>query len=282
MNISAPAKINLGLEVLHRRPDGFHEVNTVYAALNFCDELELSRRDDGEFLCLVEGNRQLEKEPAEENLCVRAATALRQAIGGREGVTIRLKKHIPTGAGLGGGSSDAAATLLGCAQLWNASISAEELNGIAAQLGSDVPFFLGHTVAQATSRGEVLAPLHLSLPWNVLLVNPGLHVPTPWAYRAINRIESRPASDLVGTLRFGVDQPELLRELMVNDFEDAVFSEHSVLREIKEELYNQGAVFALMSGSGSTMFGLFEDRERARAAGKMFDQYWNRVVGFRN
>lgn len=280
MLLSAPAKINLGLQVLHRRPDGYHEINTVFAAVDLCDELELTARDDGRIVCRVEGNPQLAEEPAENNLCVRAARALREAAGVREGADLLLRKGIPTGAGLGGGSSDAAAVLAGCARLWNLSVAPADLAEIGAQLGSDVPFFLGSGPAVAGSRGEVLEPLDLFLPWAVLLVNPGIHVPTPWAYRALNRTDRRPADDLAAALRGGMENPHLLRERLVNDFEEAVFAEHPELKRIKERMYDAGALLALMSGSGSTMFGLFADGEGARKGESAFGEYWSRTVGF--
>lgn len=280
MLLSAPAKINLGLQVLRRRPDGYHDINTVFAAVDLCDELELTARDDGRIVCRVEGNAQLAEEPAENNLCVRAARALREAAGVREGAELLLRKHIPTGAGLGGGSSDAAAVLAGCARLWNLSVPPADLAEIGAQLGSDVPFFLGSGPAVARSRGEVLEPLDLFLPWTVLLVNPGIHVPTPWAYRALNRTGSLPADDLAAALRGGTEHPHLLRERLVNDFEEAVFAEHPELKRIKERMYDAGALLALMSGSGSTMFGLFADGEGARKGESAFGEYWSRTVGF--
>lgn len=281
MILSAPAKINLGLQVLHRRPDGYHEINTVFAAVDLYDELELTPRDDGRIVCRVEGNPQLAGEPAENNLCVRAARALRDAAGVREGADLLLRKRIPTGGGLGGGSSDAAAVLAGCARLWNLSLLPADLAEIGAQLGSDVPFFLGTGPAVARSRGEVLEPLDLVLPWRVLLVNPGIHVPTPWAYRALNRTGVRPADDLAAALRGGIENPDLLRRLLVNDFEEAVFAAHPELERIRERMYDAGALLALMSGSGSTMFGLFADEEQGRKGESEFGEYWSRTVGFR-
>lgn len=280
MNVQAPAKINLGLEVLRRRPDGYHDVNTIYAAVDLCDEVELRPRPDGEIVCRVEGNERLANEPAEENLCVRAARALRSTLEIEAGLTIDLRKRIPAGAGLGGGSSDAAAILRGAPSCWGRAASPDALLSLAAQLGSDVPFFLGNGLAHATSRGEVLRPLDLALPWAVLLVNPGIHISTPEAYGAVNRTGERPASDLSDAVRRGIDDPSSLRGTIVNDFENPIFARYPLLKEIKNRLYEGGAFLALMSGSGSTLFGLFPKRMDAEAARSGFAECWTHVAGF--
>lgn len=269
----APAKINLGLEVLRRREDGFHDINTIFAAVDLHDEVHLRSRPDNLITCSVEGNSQL--DGGEDNLCVRAARALRDRMGDQEiGLDIRLLKRIPIGAGLGGGSSDAASVLLGAAELWQANISLEGLHPLASSLGSDVPFFLQGGIALAESRGELLNPLHLSLPFSLLLINSGLHISTPWAYRAVARSGDRLPSDLAGILERGVDDPGILRREMVNDFEEPVFVGHPTLKELKKRLYDSRALFAAMSGSGSTMFGLFSDRTGAEQAAEMFGDCW--------
>lgn len=282
--VQAPAKINLGLEVLRRRPDGFHEVNTIYAAVGLYDTVELRSRDDQQFTCMVEGDRTLGQESPEDNLCVRALRKARELAMAADahpcGVDVFLHKRIPTGAGLGGGSADAALTMLGAFTMWGIIPDFDDVSAAAAELGSDVPFFLKGGVAQAGSRGERLHSLDLDLPWAVLLVNPGVHISTPWAYRAINRTGQRDATDLAGALRRGLDHPETLRESLANDFEDAVFLHHPVLLDIKDRLYKAGAFFALMSGSGSTMFGLFRTLEQAQAAGQSFSEFQAFPVDF--
>ena len=276
--LRAPAKINLGLEVLRRRADGFHDINTLFATVGLYDDLRLRRRSDGIIRCTVEGNPALESDRS--NLCVRAAETLRAAIGDPGlGLDIGLRKTIPIGAGLGGGSSDAASVLIGGRALWKED-PREDLPALAATLGSDVPFFLHGGVAHAESRGEILRPLSIALPWSVLLINPGIHIPTPWAYRMVGRDGERPASDLVALLEAGLDDPLSLREEVVNDFEPAMFAEYPLLREIKGRLYEHGALFALMSGSGSTMFGLFGSDEGATEAAGAFPGYWSAVTRF--
>lgn len=278
LRMLAPAKINLGLEVIRRRADGFHDINTVFVAVGLFDEIEMRARDDGRILLEIEGNRAL--EPGPENLCARAAAALRERIGRPDlGLEMKLIKRIPTGAGLGGGSSDAASTLLGAAVLWGSSdISPQVLHELGLALGSDVPFFLQGGVALGESRGEILSPLDLTLPFAVLLVNPGIHLPTPWAYRMVGRTGEREPSDLAALLAEGVRHPETLSAAIVNDFEPAIFAEYPLLGELKERLYAAGALFALMSGSGSTMFGLFRNTEEAEESVNQFKDHWSVVA----
>jgi 4-diphosphocytidyl-2-C-methyl-D-erythritol kinase len=280
LHLSAPAKINLGLEVIRRRDDGFHDINTIFAAIDLRDELLLRPRADGRIVCRVTGNDALEDD--DRNLCVRAARVLRDAAGGSEelGLEIELTKRIPIGAGLGGGSSDAAAVLMGARRLWSVPVDDRELHRLALSLGSDVPFFLHGGVAEAESRGELLRPLELHLPWSLLLVNPGIHVPTPWAYRAVGRVDERSQSDLRSILQRGLSEPDILRSEMVNDFEEAVFAEHPRLQQIKDELYRSGALYAAMSGSGSTMLGLFANADTADDAARLFGGEWRVVTRF--
>lgn len=278
LKVHAPAKINLGLEILRRRADGFHDLNTLFATVGVEDTLLFHPRKDGRIECRVEGNPLLAAEP--DNLVVRAAHLLRERYGSPElGVQIELRKEIPTGAGLGGGSSDAAATLLGLRTLWHLSVSERDLLDLAESLGSDVPFFIHGGLALGRGRGEILEPLALDLPeWWAVLVNPGVHIPTPWAFRALDRHEERTASDLHAAVVEGINDPSTLRKRLTNDFEEPVFAAHPALAVIRDQLYRAGAFFALMSGSGSTLFGLFEDRSTAERAAADFSEGWCRVA----
>jgi 4-diphosphocytidyl-2-C-methyl-D-erythritol kinase len=278
LKLRAPAKINLGLEVIRRRGDGYHDINTIFAAVDLHDTISLRSRVDSAIHCRVEGNDSLASD--QNNLCVRAAEALRRATGCGGGLDILLRKRIPMGAGLGGGSSDAAAVLKGATTIWEINLGDMILHELAADLGSDIPFFLGGPLAVAGSRGEELRRLEMNLPHVILLVNPGFHVATPWAYGAINRTSERPPSDLTNILQRGLDDPDLLTGELANDFEPAVFAEHPVLRMLKERLYGAGAFFALMSGSGSTMFGLFHRTDDALRAAMSFPDCWHAVTRF--
>lgn len=274
--VTAPAKLNLGLEVLRRRSDGFHDLNTIFAEIDLCDSISLHPDNSGKVSLQILGNTSLGDEPPETNLCVRAVHAAARLIGSDmlpSGVRILLTKSIPTGAGLGGGSSDAAATLIGVLRLWGVepgTIRREHLIAEAAALGSDVPFFLDGGVAIAGSRGEELTQLDLRLPWHILLVHPGLHISTAAAYGAVNRTDEREATDLVSALRSGLADPSTLSDLLSNDFESPIFSMHPELREIRRKLIETGAFFARMSGSGSSIFGLFHHRQEASAAMEAF------------
>lgn len=273
----APAKINLGLEILLRRSDGFHDLNTVFATLAFGDTLQLGPRGDHAITCSVVGAVLAADD---SNLAVRAAGMLRERLGLSKGLEIIIEKRIPMGAGLGGGSSDAAAVLMGAPIIWNLDAPADVLHSLAIELGSDVPFFLVGGLALAGSRGERLGSLTLQLPWHVLLVNPGIHVSTPEAFAAVARHGERVASDLAAVLEAGIRDHSALQRGLVNDFEEAVFAMHPELAAIKRRLYEAGALLSLMSGSGATLFGLFESREAALCARGAFTPYWTEVTSF--
>lgn len=280
--LDAPAKINLGLEVLAKRPDGYHEINTIFAAVDLCDRLTFGSRDDGAIVCRVEGNDALAGEPIDRNLAVRAAAMIKAELGESRGIEIVLEKAIPTGAGLGGGSSDAAETLRGAAMAWGRDLPHDRMVEMAAALGSDVPFFLQGGVAIGCGRGEILEPLDIVLPWSILLVNPAIHVATSWAYAALGRDGSmRQATDLGAALRTGLSNPSSLCATLVNDFEKPVAAAYPVIEEITRRLRDSGAFYAAMSGSGSTLFGLFERRSDAEKAAEGMDSWWRIVTGFR-
>ncbi len=215
----------------------------------------------------------------ENNLCIKAAELLRQQFGVSKGVHITLRKQIPVGAGLGGGSSDAAATLLGLVQLWNLETSIETLSTLALKLGSDVPYFLHEGTAYATGRGEMLNYFDLEIPYWIVLVYPNIHVSTAWAYReigtnlsSINETAEIRKHSLKDLVMKNIHHPELLRKIIVNDFEPVVMKKYPVIGQIKQELYDNGAIFAQMSGSGSSVYGFFETKERADSAIRHFEQ----------
>lgn len=279
LTLQAPAKINLGLEVLRRRADGYHDLNTVFAPVTLFDTITLSLRSDTQFTLQISGNDTL--SASDDNLCLKAARLLCHTIGtSLPGMDIHLTKRIPTGGGLGGGSADAAALLVGANQLWGNPVPPETLHQVGLLLGSDVPFFLEGGIAHAVGRGEILTPHSITLPWAVLLVNPGIHVATPWAFRAVNRVTERPATDFVKLLMLGAEDSASLRRGMVNDFEESVMLEYPAIMQLKQRLYDAGAMFALMSGSGSTLFGLFLTEEDAKGASTLFPEYWSAVARF--
>ena len=265
MLCKAYAKINLGLRVIRKREDGFHDIETIFHRINLFDELTLEPSPKA--ISITCSNPSV---PADENnLCWKAVETLRSALGTGKGAAIHLKKNIPIGAGLGGGSSDAAAVLLSLPTLWNTPVDASTLAGIAMQIGSDVPFFLHNRSAYAEGRGERLQFISLALPYWILLVTPPIHISTAWAYRELSRgtrYDVQPAKFYDGA----TCKVARISTLMQNDFEDVVFPIHPEVAEIRKQLLAQGATFALMSGSGSSVFGLFEDVAAADNAGKFF------------
>lgn len=242
-------KINLGLHILRRRPDGFHDLETVFYPLPVTDALEVLTGPDLQFHSsgiAVPGNEQ-------DNLCLKAWQLLKKDFPELPAVKIHLHKHIPIGAGLGGGSADAAFMLQLLNNKFQLGIPAEQLIDYAARLGSDCAFFIRNKASYATGRGEVLQPLELDLSgYSFLLVYPGIHVNTGWAFGRITPRE--PAEDLRQAILRPVSEWE---GHIYNDFEAPVFSAHPVLQEIKEQLYEAGALYATMSGSGSAMVGIF-------------------------
>jgi 4-diphosphocytidyl-2-C-methyl-D-erythritol kinase len=266
---AAPAKVNLGLHIVRRRPDGYHDLETVFLRIPWADELSV-RPDDG--LAMTCSDPALPTD--EGNLCLRAAQLLAASCGVQSGAALHLEKRIPYGAGLGGGSSDAAATLRLLAEHWGLAVPEATLHALAARLGSDVPFFLGAPAAFASGRGERLEPLldpatgaPYQFPYALAVLVPPVHVPTPTAYRLIRPREAdRP------DLRAVVASNDLAwwREALVNDFEEPVCAAYPAVAGPRSLLYEAGAGYVAMSGSGSAMFGVFTEgaaAEAGRAAG---------------
>ncbi len=268
--VKAFAKINLGLQVLGKRPDGFHDINTVFARTSFCDELSFMLSSTLSVRCSVDlGISQ------ESNLVYKAADLLRNHVNNPTlGADIYISKNIPSGAGLGGGSSDAATALLTLRDLWNIKISDEELSKIALRLGSDIPYFLQPGTATGLGQGEQLDYFDYVLPYTTVLIFPGIHVSTAAAYQSLIREnKDYPLIDFQTILMKSIDNGKILKENIINDFEEPVFDSHPELTAIKAQLYADGAVLSLMSGSGSTIFGLFEDRTAAVAATESLSRY---------
>jgi len=260
MQIKAPAKINLGLRILSRRPDGFHELETIFAELDGpADQLDCQLREDREISVEVTG----QDIPKEENLVFRAAQLLQTRFGIQKGISIRLTKNIPIGAGLGGGSSDAAATLKSLNQLWELNLSLAELEKIAAELGSDCAFFIRGGTQKGAGRGELLEAFELpaDFPRHVVLVTPNIHISTAEAFAAWDENPPQPPFDKGGR-RSEAEWGDL-----INDFEKTIFAKHPELAEIKSWLLESGAELASLSGSGSVVYGLFHEKPEIELPG---------------
>ena len=275
MKVRAYAKINLGLHVLAKRSDGYHNIETVFRQIDLYDEIEMVQNGQGtQFSC----NRP-ELANDNTNLCLRAAHLLRDLTGCHMGVEMKLTKRIPIGAGLGGGSSDAAATLKGLTRLWSLDISPEELQTISESLGSDVPFFFTGQTAHATGRGEILESVVLPLPYSILVATPPIHVSTAWAYSSLKLAESRKGPSLKDLLTGSTRDLKSLRSGLTNDFEETVFQKYPEIQKLKEKILSGGAELALMSGSGSSVFGLFSTAEKARAlASSLSTDYFTSIT----
>ncbi|MDR1667965.1 MAG: 4-(cytidine 5'-diphospho)-2-C-methyl-D-erythritol kinase [Bacteroidales bacterium] len=252
MTVYPNAKINIGLWVTGKRPDGYHDIVTVFYPVALCDtlEIELSGNEKPAFSCAGTG---LMHEPPAENLCCKAYRLLDEAYG-LPPARISLHKHIPTGAGLGGGSSDAAFTLRTLNKLCRLRLSEALLAEHAAQLGSDCAFFLHRKPALGTGKGDVLHPLPLSLaPYRILLAKPPVAVSTAEAYARVQPVA--PRHHLPDLLQLPVTE---WRRCVTNDFESPIFAVHPEIADIKRRMYDLGAVYASMSGSGSVVYGIFE------------------------
>lgn len=248
-------KINLGLHVVSKRPDGYHNLETLFLPVPLTDELEINISETNSFSqdgIPIVGNPN-------DNLCVKAYNLLRESYPEQVGsVTIHLKKNIPFGAGLGGGSADAAFTLKMLNELFSLQLSSVQLRTFAARLGADCPFFIDNQPAYATGIGDLLEPFPVNLSgYALLLVKPQDAVSTKEAYSGIVPRDKRTDINPVD-LKAALCQPvDLWKEVVVNDFEDSVFPAHPAIAAIKQQLYDCGATYAAMSGSGSTVFGLF-------------------------
>ncbi|PZR76589.1 MAG: 4-(cytidine 5'-diphospho)-2-C-methyl-D-erythritol kinase [Chthoniobacterales bacterium] len=257
MQLLAPAKINLFFEIKGRRSDGFHEIETLMAPTSLSDRLTIEKEPDGKkalhFSC---------DDPSlpagDDNLVVRAVKIFREKTGIDGGVRIALEKIIPHGAGLGGGSSDAAATLMGLNDLFGSNLNQEDLIELAAQLGSDVPFFLLRSAAICTGRGEIVSATRLPKNFFLLLAKPDFGVPTPWAYGCWKDSRPLPGMD------YGAQEFSGAR--FVNDLERPVFEKFVLLAHLKAWLRQQEEVgAALLSGSGSTVFAVLHENADPRA-----------------
>ena len=270
MQVLAPAKINLSLKILGLRGDGFHEIETFIAPISLCDEIMIKQRSGKQQIALRCDDPSVPK--GEDNLVVRAAKVFFEETKVSGGVAIVLNKRIPHGAGLGGGSSDAASTLLALNELFETNFPREALAKMAEMIGSDVPFFIFQSAAVCKGRGELVSPTRLREQLSVLLLKPEFGVPTQWAYS-----RWRDSREIPG-VSYGAQ--EFTQQSFVNDLERSVFEKFVFLAQIKLWLLKQPEVgAALMSGSGSTVFAVLRSNVDAdllakRAKAKLDPELW--------
>jgi 4-diphosphocytidyl-2-C-methyl-D-erythritol kinase len=248
-------KINLGLQVTEKRKDGFHNLETIFYPIPFYDGLELIHHPDFDDELNFSQSGIFLDIPTNKNICYKAFQLIKKDFPSLKGVKLHLHKVIPSGAGLGGGSSDAAFLLMLLNTKFNLGLQTSQLQRYALELGSDCPFFLLNQPAIARGRGEILEPIPIDLKgYYLLLINPRIHIPTSWAFSKIIPEQNRP------TLKEIPHQAvNLWKDQLKNDFEVPVFEKYPQIKSIKEQLYKSGAVYASLSGSGSTVFGLFKD-----------------------
>ena len=242
-------KINLGLSILAKRADGYHELETVFYPIAVSDALEILPAAN---LTMTQSGITVPGDPA-QNLCLKAYHLLKKDFPTLPAVQMHLHKNIPMGAGLGGGSSDGTTALMILNQQFTLGLNDQQLIAYASQLGSDCPFFVYNKACHATGRGEVLTPIQLDLSnYQFLLVHPGVHIATAWAFQQLNpHIKSE-------SIQAIIEKPITdWKNYLINDFEAPVFKAEPKLSVIKDQLYQLGAIYASMSGSGSSLFGIF-------------------------
>jgi 4-diphosphocytidyl-2-C-methyl-D-erythritol kinase len=261
--IKAPAKLNLRLKVTGQRPDGYHDLISIMVPIDLCDALELKITSRAQVRLSCQG---LSVPTDKNNLAYRAALSFFAKTGIQKGLFIKLVKNIPVAAGLGGGSSDAAATLLALNEICAKPLILSELHTLAVELGADVPFFLNGEPSLATGVGEMLEPLEKWPKFWYVIVKPPLQVSTSWAYKNLRLELTRGEYDfIVKTLK---NDPFSISDVLENDLERVTAARFPVIETIKTRLMDAGAEGALMSGSGPSVFGVFLSRDQAKEAEK--------------
>ena len=260
MIVKAPAKINLFLEILNKRPDGYHNIESVMHTVSLFDIIEFSpvMEDKIELIC---DNVELSSD-VKKNIVYKAAEKIKQQYNIKQGIKIKLTKNIPMGAGLGGGSSDAAATILALNKIWNINDDIKNLELLGAKLGADVPFFMTGGVAKISGIGDIVEKINAKLNLDFILVKPNFGVSTPYAYSRVKfpLTNFHKISKIINNLEKGMFDFESAKDLFFNRFEDFIFDEYQEIKQIKEVLEDLGCA-SLMSGSGATVFGLVHDKE---------------------
>ena len=262
------AKINWTLRILGKREDGFHELCTIFQTVSLNDVITFSEFDD-----LSLGCSDPSVPTGEENLIIRAARRLQTFSGLAKGASIRLEKRIPSPGGLGGGSSNAAVTLIGLCRLWELDIRWEELIDISADLGSDISFFMYGGTALGTGRGETIERVADISAENILIVTPQVSVSTKDAFAALSALSltNTTSNHILRVCRSEAESLDPRRSVLTNDFEASVFSSHPEIRRVKETLLDLGAINAAMSGSGASVFAIFDNTETRQTAEKALD-----------
>ena len=277
ISLDCPAKVNLSLDVVERRPDGYHNLETIMHTVNLRDKLTLTMEESEQLSATLHTDNSL-IPTSDDNLCIKAAKAFFEASGKTAKLTIELEKNIPVGAGLGGGSSDAAATLVGLNKLFDEPLSADDLCQIAATLGADVPFFIQGGCTLATGIGEILSPLPKLNDVIFVIAKPDYGISTPYVYKnlVLDENTKHPNTKAVIDAIEKNDIHALGKEAM-NVLETVVEKEYSEIGQYKTLMQEMGSIYALMSGSGSSVFGVFDDLSLAQKCAEKLKELTNQV-----
>lgn len=257
--IESYGKINLGLDVLHKREDGYHEIKTIMQQISLSDTLTLREMKDD--IALGSNNNDLPMDSS--NLVYKAWKAIQRRTGINRGIEINIHKRIPIAAGLAGGSTNASAVLKGLNELWGLGLKEEELKNIGVEIGADVPYCIMGGTALAKGIGEKLTKLRAFKDKNLLLINPGIGISTAQVYNSL-KLEKKPKVDIKKIIS-SIEKDDLksVAESIANVMEEVVIEKNPIISEIKKDMIKYGALGSLMSGSGPTVFGLFEDEEKS-------------------
>lgn len=270
IKVKAPAKINLGLNIVEKRSDGFHNLETIFYQIHdLFDELTFEKSNKCSLI--LEDKFQ---DLAEDNIILKAIKLLEKKVEKSLNVIVTLKKNIPIGAGLGGGSSDGASTLIALNKLFELNLSHEELKYLALKLGSDVPLFLKEYPTIGKLRGENLEKLDFKIEMPILLVNPGIHISTQEAFSNII-----PKSNTFNYTNIKSTKISEWNGKVINDFEKSIFQLNPIIADIKTTLNQNGSLFSLMSGTGSTVYGIFESLSKAKSIAKLFPNNYFTFIG---
>lgn len=271
ISLKALAKINIGLDVTGIRDDGYHEVRMIMQTVNLFDKVVIKKATDGE----ITMSTNLRFLPVNnDNLCIKAAKLLLEEFSIKTGVHIDLEKHIPVAAGMAGGSTDAAAVLYGINKMFNLKLSQKELMARGVKIGADVPYCIMRGTALAEGIGEVLSPIHPMVKCPVLIAKPGISVSTKQVYESLDSCFDKVKHPDIDQLITDINNQDLkaICDHMGNVLEEVTIPLHPIISDIKQNMLDNGAMGAMMSGSGPTVFGFFEDNKTAKAAKEALTQ----------
>ena len=268
IDLKAHAKVNIGLQVKDQRKDGFHNIHTVFQELELHDTVSIEKRPGDWNLKINDSKIPTDKS----NTCVQAYLTIKKQFPTIDGISIALNKNIPSGAGLGGGSSDAAAVLKGLRELFNLHIEDKELSEIAVKIGADVPFFILGGTQIGNGIGDILSPASNSIKGFYLLIIPDIFISTAWAYDTLKK-DLKDDIDRPNFAHF-LESNNISNVIFDNDFERIVIPTYPKIGEIKEGLLETGASYASLSGSGSTVFGIFDEEAKAKQAESHFQKQY--------